>query len=342
MKQKKVLNLTLAAALAASIGWVAWVSLTPEDGKSGDPASATENASPRADGSASAPVTQVSAAEEERRFLDDLRRRFGARIKEPYWQIQLMDFLRSHFMKLYPNDWASHVRDVLKKLFPDMANALLARFQAYSDYMDWMGQQSQRTFTDPAERKRALWDKRHALFGADADQIWREEIRLDKVATALDRIRSSTAPFGNKVDSLVAGLKDAYGDNYRQVDGQVKTTALMEEFLKLDSVQQDLRQQSPAQRADSLRKLRADLGMDQEALTRWEQLDNLRAQRRSAGEEYMAEKARLEKQFTGEALQVQVQGLQNRVFGPDEAQFIRNEEAAGYYRYKEKQTIGVN
>lgn len=342
MTNKKVLNLVLASALAASIGWVAWVSLAHDAGGGNGDGAGRPAAGSRAETAKPPAAVVVSADEEERRFLDDLRRRFGARIKDPYWQIQLLDFLRSHFMKLYPNAWAEHVRDVLRKLFPEMSEALLARFGAYNDYMDWMGQQAQRSFANPAERKRALWDKRHALFGADADRIWMEDIRLDKVSAALDRIRTSSAPFGSKVDSLVSGLRDAYGDKYRQVDGLVKTTALMEEFLKLDSVQQDLRRQSAEQRAESLRKLRSDLGMDGAALERWEQLDAQRAQRRTAGEEYMAERARLEKQYAGEALQVQVQGLQNRLFGPAEAEYIRNEEASGYYRFREAQTIGVN
>ena len=295
-----------------------------------------------AGGSKTPVLTPAAAAEAEKQFLDELRHRFGTNIKSPYWQIQLLDFLSVHFQKLYPNDWQSHVRDVLKKLFPGMADKLLARFGAYSDYLDWVGQNGSRTYTDMGERRRVMWDKRRALFGEDAKIIWADEIRGEKIAATLESLKTSTAPFSGKAGTFVSTLREAYGDSYRQVDGQVATTELMSEFLKLPSVQEDLHRQSPAQQSESLRLLRSELGMDKDALARWDQLDEQRTQRRSAGETYLAEKAKLEKQYSGDTLQLQVQGLQNRLFGADEAQYIRNEEASGYFRYKEQQVIGVN
>lgn len=56
----------------------------------------------------------------------------------------------------------------------------------------------------------------------------------------------------------------------------------------------------------------------------------------------MQERAALTKQYEGDALQLQIQALQNRKFGSEEAQYIRNEEETGYYRYQERQQIGVN
>jgi len=88
--------------------------------------------------------------------------------------------------------------------------------------------------------------------------------------------------------------------------------------------------------------LRTALGLKEDAIQRLEALDDKRAERFSAGEQYMTQRVALEKQLTGQSLELQVQALQNRLFGADEAQFIRNEEASGYFRYKEKQIIGVN
>ena len=61
-----------------------------------------------------------------------------------------------------------------------------------------------------------------------------------------------------------------------------------------------------------------------------------------AGADYMTERAKLAKQYQGESLELQIQNLQNRLFGAEEAVFIRNEEKAGNFRYKERQIIGVN
>ena len=74
----------------------------------------------------------------------------------------------------------------------------------------------------------------------------------------------------------------------------------------------------------------------------WDELDAERAQRAAAGASYMQERAALAKQYEGDALQLQIQGLQIRKFGSEEAQYIRNEEETGYYRYQERQQIGVN
>ena len=56
----------------------------------------------------------------------------------------------------------------------------------------------------------------------------------------------------------------------------------------------------------------------------------------------MKERANLAKQYQGENLELQIQNLQNRLFGEEEAVFIRNEERTGNFRYKERQIIGVN
>ncbi len=103
-----------------------------------------------------------------------------------------------------------------------------------------------------------------------------------------------------------------------------------------------MHQQSVEQQKQSLRQLRMTLGLKEDALQRLETLDDKRAERFSTGEQYETQRAALEKQLTGQSLELQKQALQNRLFGAEEAQFIRNEEASGYFRYKEKQVIGVN
>lgn len=116
----------------------------------------------------------------------------------------------------------------------------------------------------------------------------------------------------------------------------------MEHFLRLGSVQDELHRLAPDQQKQALRQLRSSMGLKEEALQRLEVLDEQRAQRATAGGDYMAQRAALAKQFQGEALQVQVNALQNRLFGEEEARFIRNEESSGYFRYKDRQVIGVN
>ena len=288
----------------------------------------------------SGPLSQLPP--DEQQLAKAMRDRFGDKLDQPYWRIRVIETLTKMLQKKYPNDWQARLRDLLRQIFPEHAEALLATLEAYDSYSDWLKlSQGKLVYASLEERRKALWDKRVQFFGKDAYVIWEQDLKQEKVADALRKIDQSGLPVSHKVDSYVQTLATVYGQDALNPE-QSHPVQLMEGFLKLGSVQEDLHRQTPEQQRQVLRELRSKLGLKEDALERLEVLDEQRTQRFSSGESYMAQRAALEKQYQGQTLQLQLNALQNKLFGEGEAQLLRNEEASGYYRYKERQVIGVN
>lgn len=278
---------------------------------------------------------------EDQQLAKVLQDRFGGRLEQPYWRIRVIETLIRYLQKRYPGDWRMRLQDLLRRIFPDQADALLRTLEAYDGYNAWLESIHGRVFNSVEERRKAIWDQRVKFFGKDAELIWAQDLKQEKVADALRKLDTSGLPLAAKVDGYVKTLAGVYGPSALD-PAQSHPVQLMEGFLTLKSVQSDLQGMSRDQQRQTLRDLRSSLGLKDDAIQRLEELDDKRAQRYSAGETYMAQRKALEQQLKGDALQLQVTALQNRLFGEEEAQFIRNEEAAGYFRYKEKQVIGVN
>lgn len=344
MKSKRPWQIASLILIVSSMGLLLYLALhDPGKPVEAEPASGP---APAAEVRLSAPVytsgplSQLPA--DEQQLAKAMIERFGKKLNHPYWRIRAIETLMKVLQKKYPNDWKLRLRDLLKQFFPEDADALLATLEAYDRYSDWLlSMQTDRKFSNREERLKAIWDKRRELFGQDAEAIWAEEIKQEKVDGALKKLEGSGLPVAAKVDSYVKTLTEVYGPDALNPD-KSHPVQMMEGFLNLESVQSELRAQTPEQQKQSLRKLREGLGLKEDAIQRLEALDDQRQQRHSAGETYQAQRAALEKQYQGESLQLQVNALQNRLFGEEEAQFIRNEEASGYYRYKEKPVIGVN
>jgi hypothetical protein len=104
-------------------------------------------------------------------------------------------------------------------------------------------------------------------------------------------------------------------------------------------VQQDLAAQPPDQRRQSLREIRTGMGMDEAAVQRWDELDRVRDQAWDQGQRYMRERQQLAAQYPAVEQEQRLRELQDRTFG-DEAETIRAEEAAGFYRYGHRRRLG--
>jgi hypothetical protein len=87
--------------------------------------------------------------------------------------------------------------------------------------------------------------------------------------------------------------------------------------------------------------VRKGLGLDDAALGRWDTLDQERDRRWEMGRTYMAERAALAKEYSGDALETHLQELRARYFGA-EATTIADEEAAGFFRFDRPRKYGVN
>lgn len=280
--------------------------------------------------------------ERERTIIQQLRTKYGSHIVGTALQVKVIANLMDLLQKLYPGDWENRLLRILAAAFPQQAAELRDRYDALRDYNTWLKDGlPQLTFPDHASRQRALWEKRISLFGDAAYEIWAQELREEKLAATLKDLGVSSAPLQEKANTYISSLRETYGDAIIGPNAP-HLTQNMTRFLKLGSVQRDLRSMPVEQRKESLREFRKEMGLDAPAIQRWDQLDTERDNSRGIGSTYMNERARLEAQYHGIELEQQITSLQNRLFGEAEAQFLRNEEAAGHFRFRTTQEFGVN
>ncbi len=272
-----------------------------------------------------------------------LRARYGARIRDPHTQMRMLEQLIRHFQQLNPNGWEAELLAVLKRAFPELYDELAQRLRQRLDYEKWMkAHHAELQAKPPAERRAAVWEERHQLFGKEvAEKIWAAELRNQAVAdalTAIDALPNATVQ--DRMAKYKESLAKAYGEG-TQGYMQAHQQELMNHFLDLGSVQKDLGAMPPAQRAENLRSIRKEMGLDEEALKRWDVLDQQRDARWEVGSQYMSERELLAQQYSGPELESKLQELRTRYFST-EAETIAQEEETGFFRYTRPRQWGRN
>jgi hypothetical protein len=272
-----------------------------------------------------------------------MRGRYGARLHEPYLQVKMLEELMRYFQKHYPDRWQEELLAFLKKTFPERYEELAATLRNRVDYEKWVrdNQAYLRGLNDP-ERHAAIWDARNRLFGKEsAERIWASELRNQAVVDTLAAVDAKQGvDLTQKLSMYKQGLKDIYGE---QTDVYLERhrQESMNRFLDLSSVQRELTAMSPEARSQGLRTIRQELGLDQEALKRWDELDRTRDLRWQAGAAYMAEREALTKQLSGPELEAKLREVRARFFG-SEAEIIGQEEDSGLFRFERPRQWGRN
>lgn len=272
-----------------------------------------------------------------------LRARFGEHLASSYVQIQMLEKLMRHFQAKNPAGWQAELLAALRAAFPERYAELAANLQHRIDYEEWLERNKARLAgLGERERREALWEERKRLFGGDAaEEIWASERKNQAVTDALAEIDARPdATVGDRLAQYKESLlethqehADTFLQNHRQ--------EALNRFLALESVQRELASLSAADRSAALRDVRKGLGLDEAALGRWDALDQERDRRWELGLEYMAERAALAKQYSGDALEAQLQELRARYFGA-EATTIADEEAGGFFRFDRPRKYGFN
>ncbi|WP_257462012.1 hypothetical protein [Archangium lipolyticum] len=272
-----------------------------------------------------------------------LRSRYGARIHDPHTQMRMLEQLMRHFQQLNPTGWEADLLAVIKLAFPELYDELALRLRQRLDYEKWMKEHRSELQDKPAaERRAAVWEERHQLFGKEvAEKIWAAELRNQAVADALTTIDAlPNATVQDRMAKYKESLAKAYGEG-TQAYMQAHQQELMNHFLDLGSVQKDLGAMPPDQRARSLRSIREEMGLDEEALKRWDALDQQRDARWEVGSQYMSERELLAQQHSGPELESRLQELRARYFSTD-AETIAQEEESGFFRYTRPRQWGRN
>jgi hypothetical protein len=290
-----------------------------------------------------APVLSGDPDKELEELATFMRERFGAKLKEPYVQIKMLEDLMRFFQKRYGDRWQEELLAFLKKAFPEMHAGLAAMLRNRVDYEKWVKDNAAylRNLNDK-ERRSAMWDARSRLFGKEtAERIWASELKNQALADTLVALDANPdANLTQKLSTYKQRLHEIHGEQ-AEVWLERHRQESMNRFLDLSTVQKELSAMAPQERSQSLRTIRKEMGLDEEALKRWDELDRTRDVRWDAGAKYMAEREALAKQLSGPELEAKLQELRARYFG-SEAEIIGQEEASGFLRFERLRQWGRN
>jgi len=337
-----MLGALAAAAIAVLLVARLWPARSPSTGAElGATATASAPAVRAAAGSpasGSAPLPSDLAE-----LVTYLRTRFGKNIASRYVQIQMLEKLMRHFQAKNSAGWQAELLAAIRAAFPERYAEIAATLQHRLDYEAWLKRNDERLRgLGERERREALWEERRRLFGEDAaGEIWASDRKGKAVTDALAAIDvQPDATVGDRLAQYKESLQETHQEDTETFLQNHRQEAV-NRFLALESVQRELSSLAPAARSAVLRDLRKGLGFDDAALGRWDTLDHERDRRWDVGLKYMAERAALAKQYSGDDLEAHLQELRARYFGA-EAATIADEEAAGFFRFDRPRRHGLN
>ncbi|MCI0673438.1 MAG: hypothetical protein L0Y64_23550 [Myxococcaceae bacterium] len=282
------------------------------------------------------------SAEELTQLAAFFRERYGARLASPSIQLRMLEKLLHHFQERFPGAWEEALLAFLRSTFPERAAELEVQLRRWLAYERWMRENEGYLLRlGAAERRENVWAERERLWGDAAKDIWASELQHQAEADALAALDASPGvPLPERVARYKESLASVHGEQAAAYVERHRQEVL-NRFLDLGSVQQELAAQSPGERARSLRTIREGLGLDAAALERWDTLDRTRDARWEAGTRYMAEREALAQQYTGAQLERRVAELRQRTFGA-EADTVAAEEEAGFFRFSRPRVWGRN
>ncbi len=297
-------------------------------------------------------LTKKTAAEEslavstpEAQFIAHLQDRFGPYLDLPKARVHLLEkllgYLKQHSADAELSDTLSAAKILLEDAFPGLADLLVEDLQSLLDYQAWLkAERYSLANLSAEERRQQMWAKREQLFGPAAYDIWQSQWQAEQFATSVAQIEASETSLESKLRDYVSALKAHFSDRQELLFND-KQQELSNRFLRLDSIQAQLRQLEGSAQVTALAAIRRQLGMDEAAIDRWRHLDRVRQERRLNGNAYMLRRKQLEQQLTGQQLESALEGVRQEFFGA-EAEIIAAEEAQGYFRFSEAALIGIN
>ena len=282
-----------------------------------------------------------------------LKTQFGHTIRSKGRQAELWG-LRAYLMKQYPQNWQVHLDNILRSAFPQQTDRILETFTDLDTYHQWFEDNAAFLGSlDYETIKTQLTQKRSDIFGAAAAEIWSpnsDTVLLEDILTILDH--AENIPVEDQFYLYKDALNDAYptSDNgvgssdadHRLSDSDMsRTFHLTTAFLSRVSVQRELAQMDPDERAENLYQIRRQMGFDGPDLEAMAQMDRENDQKWQHGLEYMARREELTQAYNGVELDHRLEALRQHYF-QDQAQTIAAEEATNFFRYNRKRIYGRN
>ncbi|WP_136797270.1 hypothetical protein [Desulfosediminicola ganghwensis] len=275
-------------------------------------------------------------------LISTLHDYFGVDIVELGRQVEMLDKLFAYLKHQYPGESWDALEAIIRSAYPAQAKELLDLAKKLGEYRQWFEDQQDFSGYTGAERREIIWQMRMEIFGVQAaEEIWNHELRNETITDAMKRIgQLEGTSLQEKMDYLLESIDSVYDEGVDLI-GEDLRLSLLNVFLGLDGVQVDLHAASAAERADSLLELRRAIGYDDAAISRLTELDAIRDERWSAGQQYLQERQRIVADYQGAEQTQQLKQLGRDYFG-DEAGTIEAELQAGFNRFEQKRIYGKN
>jgi hypothetical protein len=196
------------------------------------------------------------------------------------------------------------------------------------------------------ERLTAMWQKRHELFGEDAEKIWTGELLATEERKA--KVQDTLAELNESMDMTIDEKLDINERTLREVYARTPEAFLLNQrgllakvFFSIDSVQEELKWLTPEQRQQEINRIRSSMGFAPEQIEKMAQRDAYNAGRWETGMKYMEEREAVIQQYKGQAQEERLDELRQQYFH-DEANTIALEEKDDFFRFKRPHIYGRN
>lgn len=279
-------------------------------------------------------------------FIRELKKYYGKTISDKATQASLFD-LRNFIMGTNPEKGKDLFYDIIRKAFPEYADAIMATLDKLDRYNLWLKDNkdmlSRMTAT---ERLAALQKKRMELFGEDADKIWTgeelaTEARRAKVQDTLAVLNESRdTTMDEKVEVYQGALHEAYEGT---PEGFIldQGNLLAKIFFSIDSVQDELKQMGSQDRQMEINRIRKKMGFTDQQVESMAKRDADNELRWEAGLQYMKDRDKIVQEYEGQEQEEKLKELREQYFD-DEAKTIELEEKGDFFRFKRPHIYGRN
>tara|TARA_R110002072_G_scaffold283828_1_gene447481 strand:- start:18717 stop:19802 length:1086 start_codon:yes stop_codon:yes gene_type:complete len=278
---------------------------------------------------------------------DRLRRQFAENIHLLAIQVSLRN-LRDDLNRSYPAQGQALFVRILKLAFPEFVDAIIKAIALMDEYDVWLqGMLLSLNDMNPLEQQGVLWEKRRALFGDAAIQIWQEEISAEQERQITMRNtmeildKAYDTQMQERLYLLQSTFEETYADKIQTMVVDPKGV-LSQVFFGFDSVQRDLAALSPEERQAQIDEIRKSMGFPEEQIKYLSESDQKREKRWQKGYAYMEARAAAEVQYSGEALEYELDKIREKHFAHEASTIKKEEEGLEFFRYKRPRVYGRN
>lgn len=271
-----------------------------------------------------------------------MQKHHGEELDSPLGQIDLINALLTYLRQNDPENWREKMEQLLHAAFPGLAVELLQLADNHLKYEAWFREGAGDIHSlDRRARMETLMQYRADFFGKQvAEELWQHEIREYEMAIAIEDLAvQSDRPLGERLEDFNALVRQQYSDEVLQNQSMAMGDSFANRFLS--ATQSELRAMSPYERRQTIAETRRRLGYSERAVENLDRLDRTRDQRWQAGKTYMESREAIMSQYQGEEREQRLREARQELLGA-EADTIRMEEEAGFFRFRQERTYGIH